>query len=99
MPYFKKPLHSPEPWSLQANQVDPVQRTSLQWRPLAGFGCYVALDDQGNLMSVNALADGSSDPRPDTFCELVNVDDNQEFVDAINQALGTAYKLSDFPGR
>jgi hypothetical protein len=68
---------------------------SPDWYSMPRFGCAVRVED-GVLLEVPMLVNGNFDY--DSEGE-VTAPDSQEFLDAVNEALGTDYTMGQFAGR
>lgn len=82
-PHFAHEGVRPEPWG-------------AGWVELPEFGCAVRLDD-GALVEVPLLSKGGIDY--DTYPIEVSAPETQAYIDAVNEALGTSFKLDEFSGR
>jgi len=78
---------------------DERERSVKLWRLsslLYEFGCWVRVDD-GTLLSAPQQLDGEF-PALDEWCEVSNPE-SEAFLDAVNVAFRTHFKLSEFSGR
>ena len=78
---------------------DERERSVKLWRLsslLYEFGCWVRVDD-GTLLSAPQHLDGEF-PALDEWCEVSNPE-SEAFLDAVNVAFRTHFKLSEFSGR
>ena len=78
---------------------DERERSVKLWRLsslLDQFGCWVRVDD-GTLLSAPQHLDGEF-PALDEWCEVSNPE-SEAFLDAVNVAFRTHFKLSEFSGR
>ena len=78
---------------------DERERSVKLWRLsslLYEFGCWVRVDD-GTLLSAPQHLDGEF-PALDEWCEVSNPE-SEAFLDAVNVAFRTHFKLIEFSGR
>lgn len=66
------------------------------WKPLEEFGCFVKVDGD-SIMSVPMLANGKRDS--DDQISEVTAPESQKFLDAVNKAFQTSFRMSQFSGR
>lgn len=90
--------------------MEPNHKPTTSAHYLRGFGCYVQLLD-GVLMQQPDLSCSREDyvkrhggpPEWDEVTAVAGMaetlEDDQAYLDAVNTALGSSFKLSDFAGR